>query len=130
MNTSPSSRRPGAKAIRWIARILSALIILFWGFLLVAGAIEGRKPTDPPLTSNDYIMLVLMGIWLVGLLIAWKWEVPGASVVLVAFAANAFFNINILTFPALVVPFTGILFLVAGWLDKPAVAVNSAEAMQ
>jgi hypothetical protein len=44
--------------VRWSARLLSALIVLFWGFFMVAHLVGDAGQASRPLTSNDYIIAV------------------------------------------------------------------------
>ena len=125
MNVSSSLSSRVSKAIRWIARVLSALIILFWGFMIVAHVVGGSNSQGSPLTINDNLKLILMVIYLIGLVIAWKWEVAGATVVLVAFAGNAILGIDIFSFPLILVPITACLFLLSWWLRRPRTPVES-----
>ena len=127
MNVPSSLSRRGSKVIRWVARVLSALIILFWGFMIVADVVGGWNSQGPPLTMNDNLKLILMGIYLIGLVIAWKWEVAGATVVLVAFAGNAILGIDIFSFPLILVPITACLFLLSWWLRRTGMPVESSS---
>ncbi len=67
-----------ATAARWSARLLSGLILLFWGFFLVAHLLgEGGKPSRP-LTIADYVIVASIVAALAGLAVAWRWELAGA----------------------------------------------------
>ena len=79
--------------IRWIARILSVLIILFWGVMIVGSFLESIRGGHPsgPLSMHDRMGLTLMFAWLLGLALAWKWELAGAALTLAAFLIEAFF---------------------------------------
>jgi len=93
--------------------------------MIVADVVGDGNSRSLPLTMNDYILFILMAIWLIGLVIAWKWEVAGATAVLVAFAANAILSIDIFSFPMILVPITACLFLLSWWLRRPRTPVES-----
>jgi hypothetical protein len=86
-----------SSAIRWTARILSlALTILFAAFAIG----EGPPPMLPP--SLQTLSFGLLSICLAGLLLAWRFEVVGAAVALVAgvgFYLNDFFLSGFHSFP-------------------------------
>lgn len=103
-----------ASVIRWGARILSALILLFWGFFLVAHLAGDEGRSSRPLTTSDYISLTAMGISIAGLGVAWKWEIIGAAVTLGAVAIGAVANWKSLSFPISLIPVTACLFLLSG----------------
>jgi hypothetical protein len=68
-----------ATTLRWSARILSALILLFWSFFIVASLAGDEGRSSRPLMTSDYISLTAMVISLAGLGVAWKWERIGAA---------------------------------------------------
>ena len=107
--------------IRWTARILSVLIILFWGFFIVAGfvgSIRGEHSSGP-LSLHDRIGLTLMFAWLLGLALAWKWELAGAALTLTAILIQAFFiNWRVLEGLGILPPFTALLFLLCWWMGR------------
>jgi hypothetical protein len=78
MGTSVSSAGRAITIVRWVARILSALFIILC-LILFAGEGVFREPQSPPLTTSAILQLTIMGISLVGLALAWKWEVIGGS---------------------------------------------------
>lgn len=97
--------------VRWSARVLSALIVLFFGFFLVAHIIGDQGRPSRPLTLNDYVILVTLVASLVGLLLAWKWELTGAALTLIAIAVCAAVNWKVLIFPGALIPTTAVLYL-------------------
>jgi len=111
--------------VRWVARVLSAVIVVFKGMLLgsgVVGSLLGAQgPSQPgPTSMADYVYLILMVIGLGGLVLAWKWELVGAAIVLVTFAGTAFIHPGILSNPLeLVTPIAAILFLASWWFNRP-----------
>jgi len=101
--------------VRWGARILSALILLFWGFFIVAHLIGDEGRSSRPLTTIDYIILTAMVISLTGLGVAWKWELLGAAMTLGVVLIGAVANWRAFASPLAVIPFTAGLFLLC-WL--------------
>jgi hypothetical protein len=68
--------------IRWIARIWSLLPILF-----ALGNIFMDDPyATEPIDNKEYILLALLGIYVIGLLIAWKWDYIGGLTSTITFA--------------------------------------------
>jgi hypothetical protein len=61
------------KIIRWMARIWSVVVTVF--LLLIFFAPNSGGPG--PIAAVDIFLLSLIGITLLGLLIAWRWELPG-----------------------------------------------------
>lgn len=107
-----------AKTARWAARGLSALVLLFWGFFLVASFFGGESEASRPLSARDYVGLVTMGLWLIGLVIAWKWELLGGVVVLVAYVSAGVANTSVFSLPFLIIPTAAVLFLASWWLRR------------
>jgi hypothetical protein len=112
---------PSVKTIRWIARIWSAIILAFTVFRVFT--------PDPyatePIPAEDWFLLSLWGVAILGLLVAWRWEFVGGVITI----ATMFFReiawivlkgpwlVNFLIIWALVVP-PAILFLVAWGLGR------------
>ena len=63
------------KIIRWIARIWS---ILVFGFTLLRIITPDPYATEP-VPASDWFLLSLWGVAILGLLIAWRWELPSPS---------------------------------------------------
>jgi hypothetical protein len=121
---SPSFQR-AARSIRWVARALSIVIVIFWGFFLGAAVVASLTNTPPPPqarpggpTVAEHISLILTAVGLIGLLAAWKWEQAGAIIVLVAYTGAVIAAPNMLGGPALLIPGTAILFLLSWWLHR------------
>ena len=107
-----------ATVVRWSARLLSVVILLFWGFLLVAHLFGEAGRASRPLTSADYILLAVMILSLVGLLLSWKWEFNGAVMTLVAVLIGAIVNWRVLIFPGTLIPVAAVLFVASWWLAR------------
>jgi hypothetical protein len=114
------------KTFRWIARILSVLIILFWVYMFVGSFLESRRGGHPsgPLSMHDRMGLTLMFVWLLGLALAWKWELAGASLTLTVFLIEAFFiNWRVVGF-GILPPITALLFLLCWWMGRQSCQVK------
>lgn len=101
---------------RWTARLLSGLLVLFFGFFLLAHLLGDQGRSSRPLVWNDYVMLATVVISLVGLMLAWRWELAGAVITLIAIALCAVVNWRVLVFPGALIPFTAILYLISWWI--------------
>ena len=107
--------------IRWIARILSVLIILFWGIFIVGSFLDSIRGGHPsgPLSMHDRMGLTLMFAWLLGLAFAWRWELAGAALTLAAFLIEAFFiNWRVVAGFGILPPITALLFLIVWWMGR------------
>lgn len=104
--------------VRWCARILSALIQLFWGFFIVAHLVGDGGGASRPLQTNDYISIATMVISLAGLGVAWKWELIGASMTLVAILIGAIANWRVLASPIALIPIAASLFVLCWWMSR------------
>ncbi len=108
-----------AKTVRWLARIVSTPIILLWGLFLITGLLGYGE--QPSLKTRDYIGLTAMGISLLGLAVAWKWELLGGLTALVAYVVLVvFFDWRLLASPYLLWAIAAILFLSSWWLHRAA----------
>lgn len=104
--------------LRWGARSLSALILLFWGFFIVAHLVGDAGRASRPLNTNDYLIMTTLGISLTGLGLAWKWELAGGLLTLGAVLLCALTNWRVLVFPGTLIPVTACLFLLSWWMNK------------
>lgn len=107
--------------IRLSARVLTGLIVLFFGFFLVAHLIGNEGGPSRPLNSNDYLILVTLVLSLVGLLLALKREFTGAVITLIAILVCAAVNWKILVSPGALIPLTALLYLFS-WSRSPRVS--------
>lgn len=106
--------------VRWSARIVSGLVVLFYGFFLVAHLVGDEGRPSRPLVWGDYVILTTLVVSLLGLLLAWKWELAGAAVTLLAILVCALVNWKVLIFPGTLIPISAALFLLAWWLSRPS----------
>jgi len=67
------------KILRWIARI--------WSILIAIAALMIIFTPDPyatePVPAEDWFLLSLWGVAILGLLIAWRWELVGSLITIV-----------------------------------------------
>jgi len=111
--------------VRWSARALSGLIVLFYGFFLVAHLFGEQGQPSRALVSSDYIILATLIASLVGLMLAWKWELIGAAVTLIAILICAAVNWKVLMFPGTLIPLTALLYLFSFWLRPVQIIAKS-----
>jgi len=109
------------RVIRWIARI--------WSLLVFAVALLIVVTPDPyatePVPLEDWFMLGLWGMAVLGLLIAWRWELVGGSITMATMVIREIawlilkgdWLLNFLLIWLFVVP-PAILFLVAWGLER------------
>ena len=75
-----------------------------------------------PMSADSIFQLLLMGIGLIGLGLAWKWELTGGIIALAAFVGLAIINPDTLHFPLLFLyPATAILFIVLWAISRNAI---------
>lgn len=107
-----------ATILRWSARVLSGIIVLFWGFFLLAHLFGDAGSPSRPLIWADYLMLAAIVVAVIGLAVAWKWELPGAIVTLIAFGIVAAVNWRVVIFPGTLIPIVALLFLASWWIHR------------
>ena len=106
--------------LRWIGRIAGSLLALL---ALVGGvdvAIYGDpKGMDIPLP--DLVAdLAFLGVWVVGVVLAWKWEAVGGGILVSGWIVHSVLRRSALwpCDPLLVFAIIGILFLVCGMKSR------------
>ncbi len=131
MVAQPSAPHSPVKVIRIVARALSALIILFFGFVFVGELASriGLTPAPsgglPPLSTVDAIQFYSMAVMFIGLGLAWKWELAGSLITLLPAIMDGILNPRALMV-VLLIAAPAILFLVCWWRSpSPKVAENS-----
>lgn len=67
--------------MRWIARIWSLAIFVFVLFRVFS---PDPHATGEPLALREIFMLGMWGLSVVGLMLAWLWELPGALIAIIA----------------------------------------------
>ena len=122
MDNSQSSHTR-VKVVRWIGRVLSALIIVVFGFVWMSEVTGRLGWTSPPpgglhpLSAVDAIQFYSMAVILIGLGIAWKYELAGSLITLIPIIVDGMLNPRAL----IVILFTAapaILFLLCWWWNR------------
>jgi len=116
MQTEPSTKM---KIPRLIARIMSAIIVGFALIMFIGETMESAKKVSPePMTLYTMLQLILFGIGLLGLAIAWKWEMAGGIISLLAFILLFIVNPAALLLPMFIFPANAILFIGVAYRSK------------
>jgi len=126
MNGSAPSLVPKVLlATRWSARVLSILLLSFWGFFIVAHLVGDAGRATRPLNWIDYFLLTAMVAWLAGLVLAWKWELLGGLLSLVALSPiliRGMLEGPRLSLPFFVLAIASMLFVISAWLSRRTAA--------
>ncbi|MDX2429672.1 MAG: hypothetical protein QNK35_01990 [Bacteroides sp.] len=111
------------KELRWILRGFSGLIIVFFLFMFIGETLDSES--GKPLTNNAILQLSVIGIGLIGLGLAWKWELTGGIIALIAFIGLAIINPDTLQ-PSLlfIYPGTAILFIMLWAISRNTTVKN------
>ena len=119
MNAMPdqATRNGTVPIVRWIARTLSALILLFWGYFIVAHLFGTAAQSSRPLTARDFVQFAMVVFWLAGLAVAWRWELAGAVIALAAAMIGGLINPQAVTL-GLVPSLPAGLFLFCWWRNR------------
>ncbi len=125
-----SSSQSRVKVVRLVARVLSIVIILLFGIVFIpefTGRIGLTAPPPgglPPLSMVDAIQFYSMFVILIGLGIAWKWELVGSLITIIPMVIDGILNPRALMV-VLVIAAPAILFLLCWWWSRSS---RSAEA--
>jgi hypothetical protein len=108
------------KILRWAARIISISFVLLFIIMSLGIAYFSNANNDKnPLQSFSIIQLSILAIGLLGLIIAWKWEILGAILSLLTYVILAFENQDFVYFSSLwILPLSALLFIFAAAFDK------------
>lgn len=107
------------KTLRIVALVLSAIVVVFALVMFIGEGMESHKRgTAEPMTTYSIVQLILMGIGLLGLALAWKWEMAGGVISLVAFILLFIVNPDALLWTMLVFPAIAILFIASAYFRK------------
>jgi len=102
-----------ATAVHWTARVLSVIVVLFFGFMIVAHFVGSEEL--PPRAAT----LVAIGVILIGLMVAWRWEAVGGVLVLGGYCFSALLNGQVLrAWPYALCLIAGLLFLVSWFMRR------------
>ena len=94
MMTDREGGNAAIAVIRWSARGLGVIMASFLLFMFFGYFLEGRNPLSDPLAPFAALGLILMGIYIVAMLLALKWERAGS--LLGAIVLGGFFIIMFL----------------------------------
>ena len=106
--------------LRWVARITGALMIALFLMLFISGAwgaIMSGTNTNP-ISSFDILQLSLMGLFMIGLGMAWKWELLGSVIALSSFAIHCSIHPSVASSPIIFGVVAGVLFLLVWLMDR------------
>jgi len=103
--------------VRWIARTLSVLILLFWGYFIVAHLFGTAAQSSRPIAGDSGLFSMVL-LWFVGLAIAWRWELIGATVTLAAVLVAALINPGAVGGLGILPPINALLFLFCWWMAR------------
>ena len=128
MNSTPN-------IFRWIARILSIALLLFWGYFIAAHLAGGNKPAPRPLSPRDLAILAALLASLAGLAVAWKRERAGGLMTLAAVLLGPWRAVVVMAVvlgvQALTSLSSGALVTSAGWgqLNQLAIPISAVTAL-
>jgi len=104
-----------ATVIRWIARVLGGLIVLFLVLMVVAEGI----PSPSSLTPAERLLFVAVIVMLVGLVSAWKWELARGLLTICGYVLFAIVEQEVLLpWVFLLILISGVLFLLSWSLKR------------
>ena len=110
------------KGLWWTTRVLTIVIILFSVLMFMGYRVFPEPEEIKPLETKAIIGFYIVGVGFAGLLIAWKWELVGAIISLVAYVALAvIFPLVLVPNPMYVLPGTAALFIIL-WKRKQTTA--------
>jgi len=100
--------------IRWIARISGLVFAAFWLLMFIGEGLSSAHETNPIVLRN-LIGLIAVFLYLLGLILAWKWEGFGgiAAIICIAIFAAAVPDAPIPMYAIMALP--AILFIIC-WL--------------
>jgi hypothetical protein len=110
-------------SLRYMARLFSVLLI----FIVVSLAIGEAFPHPFDLSAKELLFTAALFVLFTGLILAWKWEGLGGSLIIVGFLIFVISNsiisksLNLGIF-LLIFPFTGILYLICCWREKKIIS--------
>ena len=114
------------KIFRWTLRTLSGIFILFFLFMFIGETFFPPESLNAePMSAYSIFQLSAMGIGLIGLGLAWKWELTGGIIALAAFIGLAVINPDTLHFHLLYLyPAVAVLFIVLWAISRNAIVKN------
>ena len=115
------------KILRWTLRILSATLTVFFLAMFIGETFfQDYSPNSEPMAADAILKVSLFGLSLIGLGLAWKWELIGGIIALTAYVGLL---IVIDTEPVnfyylLIYPTIPILFIVLWAISRNVIAEN------
>jgi hypothetical protein len=107
------------KIIRIIARVISVIIIAFALLMFIGEELQSAKRgTSSPMTFYAFLQIALFAIGLLGLALAWKWELTGGIISLLAFIIIFIINSKALVLQMFIFPANAILFIAIAYKSK------------
>jgi hypothetical protein len=130
MSPSPQAHPALVSLLRWVAHVLSVLILFFFAVMMAGEVMQGQTPNLKP---QEILFFAALAVQLIGLLVAFRKETPGGLMVLVGFLLQAVLLPRSALNPFFAVPpFTGLLRLSCAWLERhqapPSHAVTGKRA--
>lgn len=115
------------KILRWTLRILSATFIVFFLVMFIGETFfQDGSSNSEPMSANAILLVSLFGLSLIGLGLAWKWELTGGIIALAAYAGLLIVidtePVNFYTL--LIYPTVPILFIVLWAISRNAIVKN------
>ena len=118
---SPDQNRKMLKTTRWIARIWSVIIFFFVTLRLL----QPDPYATEPVAASDWLLLSLWGVAILGLLVAWRWELVGGLITIIFMfnreivwlALKGYWMMSFLIVWFFVVP-PAVLFITASQLER------------
>lgn len=106
--------------IRWTARILAALMVIF-GLVFLLGHLFGSEDNSSGFRSTaEFLSFLCFPVsTMIGLSMAWKWEGIGACITLVGMLGLLLLRPDLLTQPLILAPLLpALLFGISWYLHK------------
>jgi hypothetical protein len=94
-------------------------MVLLFLFLAIGESISPSPSADPqPLSINAIVQLSLTFVGIAGLLLAWRRELPGGIIALVAFLVLGMVNPRTFPWPLLAFIIPAIIFIFTAWQSR------------
>ena len=101
--------------IRWIARITGALLLI----LIAVFAIGEGFPNPMTLSREELLLFIAVSTMEIGLLLAFKWELPGSLLIIGGYIFFVIVERNILPGPIFPIFFlVGLFYLFCWWRSR------------
>jgi hypothetical protein len=117
MNSAKTFTNRFFMVLRWTARIIGSLFALFLIFMLLAYIINPEGSDSGQSSIPGALVILIFGLWAVGVGVAWKWEGIGGLIILTGSILFFAINPHDIWPPMLlhIMPLLAILFLLC-WL--------------